>query len=137
MNLVLRNKRNPFAWIDDEFFGDFLKPAQESRWLPATDIVENQSDFLITVDVPGYKQDEIEVQFEDGILSLSGKKEAVTEEKEGSFIRKERTQGSFKRSFNVDSTVDVENVEASLSEGVLRLRLPKAESKKPRTIPIK
>ena len=96
-------------------------------WVPAIDIVESAKEFLLTAELPGMDQKDIDVSVEDGMLTIRGEK--TEERKEGEDDKKvylyERTYGSFQRSFALPPLVDGANVAAEFEKGVLKIQLPK------------
>ena len=141
--------RDPLFNFVDRFFNDGsfnglsnrpteLTPTNRT-WLPPVDIVETEEAFLATADLPGLTKDDIDISLENNLLTVSGERryEKATEgEDEGKFRRVERAYGSFRRSFNLPTGVDVQKVEAKFEHGVLTLTLPKAEVAKSRKIAI-
>jgi HSP20 family protein len=136
--------RDPFFNFVDRFFSDLAWPAgnalefDAAKFTPAVDIVETENAFVAKADLPGLTKDDIELSLEDGVLSISGERTFKHEEKgEGkSFRRIERAYGSFRRAFTLPQGVDVDKVEASFTDGVLTLTLPKTEIVKARKIAI-
>ena len=120
---------------DDQDWG---KPSNGNRvdFAPAVDIEEKEDHFLISADLPGVNEQDIELKVQDGTLLLSGKREAVKEEKSETLSYSERSSGSFCRSFTLGKGVNAEKIEASYKNGVLTVKLPKAEESKPRQIPV-
>lgn len=112
--------------LDSDFFDRFFK---ESNY-PQVDVKEANGQYEVVVDVPGFSKEDIQVDFKDGYLSISGKKEesSETSEDEGHYIRKERSFGSFKRSFYVGD-VDEQAIKGNFKDGVLQLTVPKPEEK--------
>ena len=112
--------------LDSDFFDRFFK---ESNY-PQVDVKEVNGQYDVVVDVRGFSKDDIQVDFKDGYLSISGKKEesSETSEDEGHYIRKERSFGSFKRSFYVGD-VDDQGIKGNFKDGVLHLTVPKPEEK--------
>ncbi|MDE4083466.1 Hsp20/alpha crystallin family protein [Planococcus maritimus] len=112
--------------LDSDFFDRFFK---ESNY-PQVDVKEGNGQYEVVVDVPGFSKEDIQVDFKDGYLSISGKKEesSETSEDEGHYIRKERSFGSFKRSFYVGD-VDEQAIKGNFKDGVLQLIVPKPEEK--------
>jgi HSP20 family protein len=106
-------------------------------WTPAVDILEKGDDLVIRAEVPGIERDAIDVKLEDNTLILSGERVRETEEDDTQAFRRERTYGSFSRSFNLPETVDATRISATYKNGVLEIRLPKAAEAKPRRIDIK
>ena len=95
-----------------------------------TDVRETESGYEVDIDLPGFKKDEINVELNNGYLSISAAKGLDKEEKkEGKYIRKERYAGSMSRSFYVGKDVTQEDIKAKYENGILRLSVPKKEAK--------
>jgi len=105
-------------------------------WVPPVDIEEDQEQFTIYADVPGVDPKSIEVTLEDGVLTLSGAREAAVEEKRSERRRVERAHGRFYRRFTLPDTADADNVTARGSHGVLEVVIPKRASSQPRRISV-
>jgi HSP20 family protein len=106
------------------------------RWVPAMDLVETDDDFVLRADLPGMSESDVNIELEDNVLTLSGERKAEHEEKSEGFYRVERASGSFSRSLTLPKGVDAEAVNASFDRGVLEVRIPKPEQRKPRKITI-
>jgi len=106
------------------------------KWVPACDIDENESRYLVTVDLPGVSKENVKVEFQDGALFISGDKHAERREDKGTRHLEERTSGSFKRWFALPSEVDAAKIQASYENGVLKITAPKIAASKPTQIPI-
>lgn len=105
-------------------------------WIPPVDIEEDKEKLVLTAELPGFKEDEIEIQMEGGVLTLRGERK-FEEKKDGkNYHRVERSYGQFVRSFTLPNNVDRENVQARFSDGLLHIELPKLEEAKPRQIRI-
>ena len=102
----------------------------------AVDIREEDDAFYVDAEVPGLSAEDIKVDVEKNVLTLSGERKVEKEEREGTYRRVERQYGSFSRSFSLPETVDAENIGADLNNGVLELKLPKKEAPTPRKIDI-
>jgi HSP20 family protein len=102
----------------------------------AVDIREEDDAFYVDAEVPGLAAEDVKVDIEKNVLTLSGERKVEKEETEGTFRRVERQYGSFTRSFTLPETVDTENISADLKEGVLALRLPKKDAPTPRSISV-
>ena len=100
------------------------------------DVRETDERFEVTVDLPGIEPDDVSVTFEDGVLTISGKREISSDRSDETFHRIERSYGSFARSLRLPRTADGEKIEASFDKGVLTVTVPKAEIAKPRTIEV-
>ncbi|MDQ2978353.1 MAG: Hsp20/alpha crystallin family protein [Acidobacteriota bacterium] len=106
-------------------------------WIPPVDIEEDKEKLLLTAELPGFREDQIEIQMEGGVLTLRGERKFEEEKKDGkAYHRVERAYGQFVRSFTLPNNVDREKVEARFSDGLLRIEIPKREEAKPRQIRI-
>jgi HSP20 family protein len=106
------------------------------RWMPAMDLVETDENFVLRADLPGLSEEDIKIEFEDGTLTVSGERKAEHESKNEGYYRVERAFGSFSRSLTLPQGVDPEAVTAHFDRGVLEVRIPKPEQRKPRRIEI-
>ena len=106
------------------------------RWMPAMDLVETEDNFVLRADLPGMKEDDVKIEFEDGTLTVSGERKAEHESKNEGYYRVERAFGSFSRSLTLPQGIDPEAVTAAFNSGVLEVRIPKPEQRKPRKISI-
>lgn len=105
------------------------------NWAPPVDVAETQEKILVRAEVPGMKQEDIQIEFENGLLTLRG--ERKLEKTEGmTWHRVERTYGNFSRSFTLPRTIDAEKISASYRDGVLEIEVPKREEAKPKQIRI-
>jgi len=102
----------------------------------AVDIREEDDAFYVDAEVPGLAAEDVKVDVENNVLTLSGERKVEKEETEGTYRRVERQYGSFTRSFSLPETVDADSVSADLKDGVLELRLPKKEAPTPRKISV-
>ena len=101
---------SPFAFGGDDF---------------KVDIKDEGADYKLTADMPGVKKEDLKVDFDDGMLTISAKHHSVKEEQgDNGYLLKERTEGSYSRSFSFDN-IDEQNIEASFDQGVLQVILPK------------
>jgi HSP20 family protein len=106
------------------------------RWIPAMDLVETEEHYVLTADLPGLSQEDISLEFDGDVLTLSGERKSEhTERKEG-FYRLERATGSFSRSLTLPEGVDPDAVTATFDKGVLEVRIPKPEQRKPKKVSI-
>lgn len=110
----------------------------ESRYFaPRVNIAENEKGYEVTVDLPGMKSDEFNIEFKDGQLWITGERKHETEEKGKTYHRVERSYGQFRRVIALGTDVDVEKVEANYRDGVLTLEVPKVAAAQPRRINVK
>jgi HSP20 family protein len=94
--------------------------------MPAVDVAETDKAYEITAELPGLEEKNIEVKLANGVLSIKGEKQEEKEEKEKDYYRRERSFGSFERSFQVPDDVEENEIEASFKNGVLSVTLPKS-----------
>jgi HSP20 family protein len=106
------------------------------RWTPAMDLLETDDAFVLRADLPGLTEDDVNIELEDNVLTLAGERKSAHEEKGEGFHRVERSFGSFSRSLTLPKGVDPEAVTAGFENGVLEVRVPKPEQRKPRKIAI-
>jgi len=106
------------------------------RWLPAMDLVETDDHFVLRADLPGLSEDDVDVTLENDVLTVSGQRKAETETREKGYYRVERASGSFRRPLSLPEGVDPEAIEANFDKGVLEVRIPKPEQRKPRKVAI-
>jgi len=114
----------------------FNEPASVRPWTPPVDIRETEDDVVLTADVPGVKMEDIDIQIENQTLTVTGERKFENEQGKGGYHRIERSYGRFNRYFSLPETVDTEKVTAELDAGVLKIRLPKKEVAKPRSIKV-
>ena len=105
-------------------------------WAPAVDIMETENELVLKADVPGVALKDIDIQLENGTLTVKGERKYEKEEKNKGYHRMERSYGTFVRYFTVPDTVDAEHVHAAYEAGVLTITLPKKEVAKPKTIKV-
>jgi HSP20 family protein len=106
------------------------------RWMPAMDLVETADHFVLRADLPGLSEADVNIEVEDRVLTVSGERKAEHEATKEGFHRVERAFGAFSRSLTLPEGVEPEAVEASFDRGVLEVRIPKPEQRKPRKISI-
>jgi HSP20 family protein len=106
------------------------------RWMPAMDLVESGDHFVLRADLPGLDQEDVKIELEDTTLTISGARNAEHEERAEGYYRLERAFGSFSRTLQLPKGIDPEAVTASFDRGVLEVRIPKPEERKPRRIEI-
>jgi len=111
--------------------------AQPSMWGLAVDMVENKDDFIVKASVPGINPDDLDISYADDTLTIKGEIKSDNEVKENQYHMRERRYGSFARSITLSTKIKGDAIEASYQNGVVTLRLPKAEEVKPKRISIK
>ncbi len=111
--------------------------AGRAAWAPAVDISERQDAYVVTAEVPGVKPEDLDVTMEDGLLTIQGERHVEEETSDRQYHRVERRYGSFRRSVTLPSQVRADAIEASYSDGVLQVVVPKAEEAKPKKITVR
>ncbi len=127
--MMIPRRRNEFDWLADMFKDPFFT-GDESK-IMKTDIQEKKDKYLIDIDLPGYEKENIQLEIEDGYLTVHANINSNKEEKEeGKFVRKERYVGSCSRSFYVGEEIESQDIKASFKNGTLQIEVPKKEEKK-------
>ncbi|MDQ8155607.1 MAG: Hsp20/alpha crystallin family protein [Gemmatimonadota bacterium] len=121
----------------EDSFGNVAAPQTATAWLPPVDVKETSDALLFDVEMPGVAEDKLEITCEAGVLAIAGEKASHKQEQDGKYHIVERTFGSFRRSFQLPTNVQEDKIEAALTNGVLRVRVPKMEQPKPRKIELK
>ncbi len=138
--LSLRRREDPFLALQDEmnrlfdtFFSDpfSVRPFRElagfqGSFMPRLDVSENDKEVLVSVEIPGMDENDIQVTFNDGVLAIYGEKRAEKEEKDRRYHRVERSYGSFRREVEIPSPVEEDKITATFKKGVLSVTLPKS-----------
>ena len=114
----------------------FGEESTDSAFVPAMDIEETEAGYELRVDVPGVDPNEIQIDLEDGYVTISGERQSAEESEGVTWRRVERSFGSFHRKFRLPKIVDQERIEASYDHGVLTVLLPKVEKKAAKRIVI-
>ncbi len=142
--MALLTRWEPFrdmARLQDEMsrlFEDRLFKAGESvGWTPACDIYEDEEGVTLKFELSGVEPKDVDVRFENGVLTLRGERKLELEEKKENYHRIERSYGTFTRSFSLPGTVDADKIRAESKNGVLSVFLPKRAEAKPRAIQVK
>jgi HSP20 family protein len=110
--------------------------ASTPAWAPALDISEGKDAYLVTVELPGVKLDDLQITMEDGLLTIQGEHQVTSESSEEQYHRVERSSGAFRRAITLPAHVEADAVEASMEDGVLRILVPKAEEAKAKRIQV-
>jgi HSP20 family protein len=109
---------------------------QDKNWMPAIEVFEKDTRFLVKAEIPGMKEDDLDVSLAGNYLVIRGEKKKDSEVVEDECCRSEFVYGNFYRSIPIPATVDPEKIEASYKNGVLEVILPKAKVKQPKKIKI-
>jgi HSP20 family protein len=119
----------------DETFGLAKGPMAVDAWIPAVNVSEDDKAYLIALEVPGVRPEDIAVELDANRLNIRGEKKAGSDNGDGTH-RFERRFGSFQRSFTLPEVVSPEGITAKLEHGVLLVTVPKVELPKPKSVPI-
>jgi HSP20 family protein len=106
-------------------------------WAPALDIAERKDAYLVSVELPGVKLDDLKITLDDGLLTIQGERSFTDDTSKQQYHRVERFYGAFRRSITLPAHVMAEGVEASIEDGVLQILVPKAEQAKPKRIEVR
>jgi HSP20 family protein len=108
-----------------------------AEWSPSVDISEDDKEYAVKAELPDVKKEDVKVNVENGVLTITGERKFEKEEKTKKYHRIERSYGNFTRSFTLPEGVKADKVSAEFKDGVLNVRIPKDESAKPKAIEIK
>jgi HSP20 family protein len=103
---------------------------------PAVDVSEDEARYLVTAELPGVKKEDVCIEVEENVLSIRGEKRSEREETKDRTHFVERSYGAFHRSFTLPSNADLDQIKASVEDGVLSVEIPKKEESKPRTVTV-
>jgi len=120
---------DPFAEFADlrsrfDRMFDEMTNGHERKWTPAIDVVRDNGNLVVRADVPGIKPEDVKIEIEEDVLTLSGEHEERKEDKDKQFVRRERRYGSFSRSVALPAGVDAKKINAKTHDGVLELTIP-------------
>jgi HSP20 family protein len=131
----LDSLQTEFNRLFDTFAG--VRPeARSRRWVPAMDLAETDDHLVLKADLPGLKRDDVEIELKDNVLTISGERREGNEQKAEGYYRVERAVGGFSRSLTLPDGIDPEGIAADFTDGVLEVRIPKPEQRKPHRIEI-
>jgi HSP20 family protein len=116
--------------------GDREEEMSLGSWMPPVDIEEDKDRIVLTAELPGMKENDIDIQMEGGVLTIRGERKFENEKEGRNFHRVERSYGQFVRSFTLPNNVDREHIKADFRDGLLHIELPKREEARPRQIKI-
>ena len=125
--------------FNDPFRASFEWPVPEAAttaWQPLVDIFEEPDVIRLVAEVPGVKPEDVKISVEGNLLTVTGNKQQVAQEKAEKVHRYERTYGAFERTFRLSGSIDVNRIKAGYDLGVLTITLPKAETAKPHLIEV-
>lgn len=133
-------KPEPFSQEFDRLFSrlfDSVPTASPQRWVPPMDLLEADDHFVLRADLPGLSHEDVSIEVQDDTLTIAGERAAEHERAERGWFRVERSFGRFHRSLTLPDGVDPDAVTAEFDRGVLTVRIPKPEERKPRRIEIR
>ena len=152
-NLMKKDKEKTSGLWGSGFFGDFERffedmdrALQSTSWskplrqnfdfMPSTDVQENKENYVLTLDIPGVKEEDVKVEVNNGRLVVSGERRTEEKTEDTKVYRVERNFGRFVRAFPLPDDVDSEKIEAALEQGELHVVIPKSVASKPKSIKI-
>jgi HSP20 family protein len=115
--------------LDEEF--------ENAVWSPLTDIVENDNEYVMKMDIPGVKKEDVKISYSNGEIRISGERKHEEEKKDAKYHRVERTFGKYYRSFLLPDHIKEDKIEAEFKDGQLTITVPKADEVKPKEIAVK
>ena len=130
------NFRSVLNDLFDENHGRLPTQPRISKWYPAVDVLESKDSYLIRAELPGMKKEDIKVEVKDGALVLSGERGSEKPAEGVEYRHVERVAAKFWRSFSLPETAKQDGIEATYKDGILEVRVPKADEAKPRQIEI-
>lgn len=136
------NPRSPYNSLRDQLHRLFdlsatRAPESFGDWSPALDAFEDKDKYVVSLELPGMKREDIAVTVHDGVLTVTGERKSDQNSQTGTVHRSERFYGKFTRSVSLPTTAKADAVAASYKDGVLQIELPKAEEAKPKSIEVK
>ncbi|HEV2819504.1 MAG TPA: Hsp20/alpha crystallin family protein [Solirubrobacteraceae bacterium] len=105
-------------------------------WIPAMDLLEEDEHYVLRADLPGMDQGDVSIELEDNVLTIAGERQNQTQTTQEGYHRMERTSGAFRRTLTLPEGVEADEISASFDKGVLEVRVPKPEERKPRRVQI-
>lgn len=123
--------------LTSDFFGDRFEDTELTDWTPAIDIIEDNNAFIVVADLPGLTKKNVSINIKENMLTISGERKIEKKDENKNYCRTERRDGIFKRSFQLTDQVIADKITALFKDGVLTIKVPKAEEVKPKEIEIK
>jgi HSP20 family protein len=138
--MALLMKPEPFSSEINRLFDTLFEAGnsvnRNQRWAPAMDLVEADDHFVLKADLPGLGEEDVSIEVQDNVLTISGERKSEQERKEKGWYRLERSFGRFSRSLTLPEGVNADAISAHFDKGVLEVTIPKPEERKPRRITI-
>jgi HSP20 family protein len=124
---LIRQSRMPGHWASGQFGQQRGANAEGQAWAPAVDITERKDAYLVTAELPGVGTEDLEITFQDGLLTIQGERHPAADTAAEKVHRAERRYGAFRRSITLPQHVQADKIEASAQDGVLQILVPKAK----------
>lgn len=139
---ALANIRGDLDRVFERFFEPNFWPAAaqrgfESVWEPVVDLSETAKEYIVRLEAPGMARDDFDVDIDQNLLTLSGKREFHKEEKGEDYLWQERQEGRFLRTIRLPIAVEKTKIEAAYTDGILTVKLPKSELAAKTKVPVK
>lgn len=137
-----RDVRSEMEQMFEEVFGSLgrlpgRRATQAAEWTPAIDVLSREGDLVVRAELPGVKQEEVDVTVQNGVLTISGEQKAEREEERGGYYVKERRRGAFRRSLTLPESVEEDDIRARFEDGVLEVTVAGAAAvREPKRIEI-
>jgi HSP20 family protein len=137
--MALLMRPEPFSQDVNRLFNTLfdLGDTGVQRWVPAMDLLEADDHFVLKADLPGLAEEDVSIEIQDNTLTISGERKSEHEQRQRGWHRVERSYGRFSRSLSLPQGIDPDAVTAEFDNGVLEVRIPKPEERKPRRVAIK
>jgi HSP20 family protein len=140
--MALIRYRHPLQQDLDRLFGTFFDShtAQERaprQWVPAVDLVDEGDHYALSADIPGVSEQDVTIEVEDNVLRISGERKSERKESQEGYYRYERASGAFSRSLRLPEGTDPQAIEATIEQGVLRVKVPKPAVLAPHKVEVK
>lgn len=130
----------PFKEMEDFFrqYSRALRPrnGELAEWTPTADISETPSEYLIKAELPAVRKEDIKVDVEDRVITISGERKHEKESKDENEIRVESFRGTFTRSFSLPDDIDPKGIKAESKDGVLKVHIPRTAAPKPKSVSV-
>jgi HSP20 family protein len=134
---LVRQSRMAGHWASGQFGPQHGAGSAGEAWPPAVDITERKDSYLVTAELPGFGIDDVELTFQDGLLTIQGERQHMPDADGEKVHRAERRYGTFRRSITLPSHVQADKIEASAQDGVLQVLVPKAQQAHARRIKVR
>ena len=136
LNTLQQEMNRLFGSFFDQPGGQSAGGSPKRQWIPAMDLVEADGTYVLRADLPGLRPGDVKIEFEDGVLTISGERVTKHEQKAEGYHRIERASGSFQRSLTLPRGIDADHIEANFADGVLEVRIPVPQQRRPRRVAI-